>query len=73
MASNSTLIAARNLTTPGLRLTQTAMRLALHERTPAVTHRPHDFTPHREDQNVATQCRICWGWIDDYRHVGRAS
>lgn len=30
--------------------------------------RPHPYLP-APDQPMATQCRICYGWYDDPRHL----
>jgi hypothetical protein len=70
-SASSSAIASRNLTTPGLRLARVANRLALHGPTPAVTQRPHPWLPFPAGNNVATQCRECWGFIDDARHTTR--
>lgn len=30
----------------------------------------HRFTP-SEHAIVQSQCQVCWGWVDDYRHWTR--
>jgi hypothetical protein len=39
---------------------------------PAKSTYLHRFTPAR-DVNAPTQCQVCWGWYDDWRHYTRST